>query len=414
MTEGGVEEADVIVIGAGAAGLLAAATAAERGRRTVLLEKNPKPGVKILASGGTRCNVTNTASPRELVERFGKGGGPFLRAAFQAFDSDAVRALLADAGVETKVEDRGRVFPVSDRATDVADALVRRARGRGAELRLASPAGSVEREAGGAFLVAAPGRLFRAESVIVATGGVSYPKTGTTGDGYAIARAFGHAIVEPKPALVPFRASAPWIAEISGVAASDPELRLVAGEKTIYRERRAVLFTHFGLSGPGVLNASRYSARASGPLRVELDLAPDARAEDLDRAIREAAAASGTRAVRHVPLAPIPERLFAAVLAAGASVDPARRLASLTREERQRVVAALKGLPIPIEGPLGFDKAEVTAGGVDVGEVKQSTMESRLAPGLFFVGEVLDVEGPMGGYNFQAAFSTGFLAGMSA
>lgn len=414
MESGGVrEEADVVVIGAGAAGLLAAAVAAERGRRTILLEKNPKPGVKILASGGTRCNVTNTASPRELSERFGPGGGAFLRSAFQAFDSDAVRALLAEEGVATKVEDRGRVFPVSDRATDVADALVRRAKRLGAALVLASPAASVERD-GSAFAVRAPGRLYGAESVIVATGGVSYPKTGTTGDGYAIARSFGHAIVEPKPALVPFRAGAPWIAEISGVAASDPELRLIAGGKTVYRERRAVLFTHFGLSGPGILNASRYSARASGPIRVELDLAPDARAEDIDRAIREAAAASGTRALRHLPLAPVPERLFAAVLAAAAGVDPARRLATLTREERQRVVHALKALSIPIEGPLGFDKAEVTAGGVDVGEVKQSTMESRLARGLFFVGEVLDVEGPMGGYNFQAAFSTGYLAGMNA
>ena len=405
-------EADVVVIGAGAAGLLAAAVAAERGRKTVLLEKNAKPGVKILASGGTRCNVTNTASPRELSERFGPGGGPFLRSAFQAFDADAVRALLAEEGVATKVEDHGRVFPVSDRATDVADALVRRARRLGAEIRLAAPAAAVERA--GALVVRAGDAAIRAASVIVATGGVSYPKTGTTGDGYAIARAFGHAIVEPKPALVPFRASAPWIAAISGVAAPDSELRLVAGEKTIHRERRAVLFTHFGLSGPGVLNASRFAARAPGPLRVELDLAPDLSAEALDQAIRDAAAEGGTRALRHVRGVPVPERLLAAAIEAGAGVDPARRLASITRDERRRVVAALKSLSIPIDGLLGFDKAEVTAGGVDVAEVSQKTMESRKEKGLYFVGEVLDVEGPMGGYNFQAAFSTGFVAGHNA
>ncbi len=406
---------DVVVIGAGAAGLLAAAVAAERGRKTVLLEKNAKTGVKILASGGTRCNVTNTASARELVEIFGPGaGGRFLRAAFQAFDSEAVVRLLAEEGVETKVEDHGRVFPVSDRATDVALALERRARARGAEIRLASPSAEVGRLAAGGFAVKTPQGEIRARSVVVATGGVSYPRTGTTGDGYAIARAIGHAIVEPKPALVPFRASEPWIAALRGVAAEDPVLSLVARDDVVYRERRAVLFTHFGLSGPGILNASRFAVRARGQIRVDLDLLPDCSEDELERVIREAAARSGSRSLRNSALVPLPERLFAAVLAERARVDPSRKLAGLTREERRRVASALKRLSIPIDGTLGFEKAEVTAGGVSVDEVKQSTMESRLVPGLFFVGEVLDVEGPMGGYNFQAAFSTGFLGGMSA
>src|SRR5262249_9854481 len=337
------EAADVVVIGAGAAGLLAAITAAERGRSTLLLEKNRKPGVKILVSGGTRCNVTNTASVRELVERFGPGGGSFLRPAFQAFDADAVVRLLEAEGVATKVEDHGRVFPVSDRATDVADALVRRTAGAGAALWLDAPVESIAREkGGGGFLVHARGAEIRASSVVIATGGVSYPKTGTTRDGYAFAGALGHTIVEPRPALVPLRASEPWIAELKGVAVPDPELRLLAGERAIYCERRPVLFTHFGLSGPGILNASRFAARNSaGALRVELHLVPDLSADAVERKLLDAARTAGSRTLRNAADFPLADRLWEALLAHRAGVDAARRLAELSREERARVVAAL-------------------------------------------------------------------------
>jgi predicted Rossmann fold flavoprotein len=431
---------DVIVLGAGAAGLVAAARAAECGARVLLLEKNRRPGVKILMSGGTRCNITNARGLRRLEvvsgpidpaydpahsrgvraiqQAFGPApAGAFLGPALRRFDVDATVGMFEAAGVATKVEGNGKVFPVSDRATDVLEALVRRLERSGASLRCLSPAIEVERIEGSPadgprFAVKLPDAAVAARRVIVAVGGRSYPGCGTTGDGYAIARRFGHAIVEPRPALVPLRVAAEWVADLRGLTMPDVAASIHAADGTTVQERReAMLFAHFGLSGPAILDVSRAVARSDDPARLtlRLDLLPGIARDDLDRTL-QAACRQGRRPVIALLPGALPRRL--AERAVSLAAIPAERMGpDLARDERQRLVAAVKGLSLPIRQTLGFEKAEVTSGGVALDQVDPRTLESRLVPGLHFAGEVLDLDGLIGGYNFQAAWSTGWLAG---
>ena len=425
---------DVAVLGAGAAGLCTAIRAAERGRSVLLLEKNRRPGVKILMSGGTRCNITNARGlrhlgvvsgpvdpaydPREgrgarsIQEAFGPGG-KFLGPALRALGVEATVGLFEAEGVATKVEGNGKIFPVSDRATDVLAALLRRLERSGATLRTGAPVAGVE-PAGDGFEVRVPGSPVLARRVVVAVGGQSYPGCGTTGDGYAIARRFGHTIVEPRPALVPIRVDAAWVPELKGVTLADARAAVAGPSGAALEERReAVLFAHFGLTGPAILDISRAVARHEGPERLSLvlDLVPDERAEALDARIRSSSRV-GRPTVVHLLPERIPRRL-AEVLLATAGIPPTRTGPELSRDERRRLVGQLKGLRLPVAGTLGFAKAEVTSGGVALDEVDPETLESRRQAGLHFVGEVLDLDGRIGGYNFQAAWSTGWLAGGS-
>ena len=425
---------DAAILGAGAAGLCAAIRAAERGRKVVLLEKNRRPGVKILMSGGTRCNLTNARGlrnlrvvsgpvdpgydPREargarsIQAAFG-AGGPFLGPALKALSVERTVELFEAEGVATYVEPNGKVFPATDKATDVLAALLRRLGRSGAEVRTGSPALGVEPLPGGGFAVSLPDAEITARRVVIAVGGQSYPGCGTAGDGYALARRFGHAIVEPRPALVPLRIDAPWVPELKGLTLPDARAAIVgpAGGRPLLERREAVLFAHFGLTGPAILDVSRAVARHDGPGRPSLllDFVPDARPDALD-AHFQAAGRVGRPAVLNLLPDPLPRRLGAALLAA-AAIPADRSGPELTREERRRLVAALKGLALPVAGTLGFAKAEVTSGGVALGEVDPETLQSRLVPGLHFAGELLDLDGLIGGYNFQAAWSTGWLAG---
>jgi predicted Rossmann fold flavoprotein len=422
---------DVAILGAGAAGLLAALRAAERGRRVLLVEKNRRPGVKILMSGGTRCNLTNARGLRRLdgisgpidpaydsrlaqgarsIQQAFGAGGPFLGPALKALSVEATVALFEGEGLATKVEGNGKLFPVSDRAADVLAALLRRLERSGATLRCECPVLAIApRGDTDGFDVGLPGATVSARRVIVAVGGQSFPGCGTTGDGYALARRFGHAIVEARPALVPLRVAADWVPGLKGLTV--PDVRASVSGPARLERREALLFAHFGLTGPAILDVSRAVARHEGPDRLDLviDFAPDDRAELLDARL-QAACRSGRRSVAGLLPAPLPRRLAEALLAAsGIAAD--RMGPDLAREERRRLVAALKGLRLPVTGTLGFAKAEVTSGGVALDEVDPRTLESRLRPGLHFAGEVLDLDGLIGGYNFQAAWSTGWLAG---
>ena len=426
---------DVAVLGAGAAGLFAAFRAAERGRSVLLVEKNRRPGVKILMSGGTRCNITNARGlkdrsgisgpidpafdpseargSRSIANAFGEGGR-FLGPSLRALSVEATIALFEGEGVATKVEGNGKVFPVSDRAVDVLDALVRRLDRSGATLRSDCPALGVEPEPDGSdgFLVHLPDGPVRARRVIVAVGGQSYPGCGTSGDGYGIARSFGHTIVDPRPALVPLTVDADWVRGLKGVTLPDVIARVLEpGRPRLSQRREAVLFAHFGLTGPAILDVSRPVARRDDPsgLALELDLAPDLPLERLDAQL-QAEARSGRRHVSNLLPDSLPKRLCHALLRQ-VEVPDDRVGPELGRDERRRIVAALKGLRLPISGTLGFAKAEVTSGGVALLEVDPSNLESRLRPGLHFIGEVLDLDGLIGGYNFQAAWSTGWHAG---
>lgn len=428
---------DVAVVGAGAAGLMAGIAAAERGLRTIVLEKNRRPGVKILMSGGTRCNITNARGLRSLrgvsgpidpaydaraahgarsiQQAFGPEGGAFLGPALRAFSVEDTIAFFEHEGVATKIEHNGKVFPVSDRASDVLEALLKRCRRSGAELRTNCPVLEVESIEGG-FAISAAGPTVLARSVIITTGGRSYPGCGTTGDGYAIAERFGHALVLPRPALVPVRVGADWVAELKGLTVPDALVSVVHDQtgNVLQKRRESVLFAHFGLTGPAVLDVSRAVARedSAHPLSIQLDLAPDLSIEALDGRV-QAECRLGRPLVSSVIAAIVPRRLGEPLLNA-ASIPRDRRGPELARDERRRLLGVLKGLRLPITGTLGFAKAEVTSGGVRLDEVEPATLQSRRRPGLFFAGEILDLDGPIGGYNFQAAWSTGWLAGRSA
>jgi predicted Rossmann fold flavoprotein len=409
---------DVIVIGAGAAGLLAAAVAAERGRKTLLVEKNRRPGVKILMSGGTRCNITQSTDKWGIIRAYRQQGN-FLHSALAALGPADLVKLIEDEGVATKVEETGKVFPVSNRATDVLDALVRRLIRSGAEMVLDSAVTAIERAETG-FLVtlrsATEGVPYSAQNVILTTGGQSYPGSGTTGDGYAWAAAFGHTIVPPRPALVPLTTDAPWVRDLSGITIPDVAASLypLHDNKPLDQRRGSLLFTHFGLSGPVILDISRTVTATADPRVLELacDFLPDMRADLLDAQIRDACTRDGKKQIGAILAPELPRRLLEQLVQlAGLSLE--LKAAELSKKGRADLVAALKTTRIPLTGTRGFAKAEVTAGGVALSEIDSRTMQSKLVPGLYFAGEILDLDGPIGGYNFQAAFSTGYLAGQS-
>ena len=404
---------DVIVAGAGAAGLMAAIRAAERGRRTLLLEKNRKPGVKILMSGGTRCNITHDSDERGIVTAYGPPGR-FLHSALAAFGVQDTLDFFAVEGVPTKIEETGKIFPVSNKALDVLNALLARLRRSGATLALAEPLRDLSRNESG-FALITPARTIFAPKVIITTGGRSYPGSGTTGDGYALAAKFGHAIVPPRPALVPITINAPWTAELRGVTLPDVGVQVLEGSNVLAARRGSLLFAHFGLSGPVILDVSRAVSGHPAPasLLLEIDLLPAVVEAEVDEWLRAQSLAQGKKQLAVVLAEKLPRRLCDALLVQLAMAAD-RRAAGLSRADRTRLVSSLKRLRLPIRGALGFEKAEVTAGGVALAEVDSRDMQSKLVPGLYLAGEVLDLDGPIGGYNFQAAWSTGWLAGDSA
>lgn len=418
----------VVVIGAGPAGLLAATRSAERGIPTLLVEKNRKPGVKILMSGGTRCNLTHDCDAAGIIAAFGAAGS-FLHSPLAALGPRALVELFHEEGLATKVESGGKVFPESDRALDVLNALLRRFKRSGAELALDEGVSNMERLES-AFRVVTSRRSLVCRKLVVTTGGKSYPGCGTTGDGYAWLAAMGHTIHRPRPALVPLTSDETWVHDLSGLTIPDVLVRVVdptADGKTAGRrrpgqlppgvlaERRAsLLFTHFGLSGPAAMDVSRAVTGAKNPrdVRLVVDFLPAISTEQLDAGLRQAIASDGKRQVVNLLGEDLPKRLLATLIAlAGIPVE--RRGAELSNVERVRLLERIKACEIGITGTRGFDKAEVTAGGVALDEVDSRDMQSKLVPNLYLAGEILDLDGFIGGYNFQAAFSTGWLAGES-
>lgn len=425
---------DVAIIGAGPAGLMAAARAAERGRRTIVFDKNREPGVKILVSGGTRCNLTHATDARGIVEAFGPNGR-FLHSALAALGPQQVVDLFAAEGVPTKVEPNGKVFPASDRAADVRDALVGLATRAGCAWAMSEPVVELascvgectEAQTAARFRIATAQRTIEAGSLVLATGGQSYPSCGTTGDGYRFAAALGHGIVSPHTALVPITSHAPWVLTLQGITLPDvvvgvfdpngtprPATRRGSGSVLATR-RNALLFTHFGVSGPAILDVSHVVSGHLDPtsLILRCDLLPDMKEAELDSRLAAEQAASGRRKAGSLLDAWLPHRVgeTAVVLS---DIGPELPVAEVSKVQRARLVQTVKGLEIPMAGTMGFRKAEVTAGGVALAEVDSRTMESKVVRGLYVVGELLDLNGPEGGYNFQAAFSTGWLAGESA
>lgn len=426
---------EVLVIGAGAAGLMAAICAAKRGKRTLILEKNAKPGVKILMSGGTRCNLTQNTDSRGIIAAYGDQGR-FLHSALALLSPQQLVKFFNDAGVPTKIEDTNKIFPASDRALDVLQALLIEQRKSGAELALNEPVTGFEKR-GELFVVSTPSGDVNAEKVIVTTGGQSYPGCGTIGEGFAWAKQLGHTIVTPRPALVPLTTGALWVHALSGLTLPDVRVAIVVSARAgadiaispdavrsarqlkkpnlpLAEDRGSLLFTHVGFSGPIALNVSRAISGHPSPQVFDLlcDCLPDIKLEVLDEELRQECASDGKRSVLNVLARHIPKRLAESFFhERNISLD--LRAADLSKSARRQLAEAIKQTRVPLTGTLGFKKAEVTAGGVALSEVDSHTMQSKLVPQLYFAGEVLDLDGPIGGYNFQAAFSTGMLAGES-
>lgn len=404
---------------------MAAARASQLGARTCLLEKNKQAGVKILMSGGTRCNITHATDQRGIAEGFSafdKKQARFLRAALATLPPEDVISQIESLGVATKVEDTGKIFPVSNRAIDVRDALLKLAVSSGAKVVYNFAVDSIAR-AGAGFLIEADGQPVHARHVILTTGGMSYPGCGTTGDGYEWARSFGHSIVNPVPALTPITTQEEWIRELKGVTLPSATISLVHndggrsvgdyGAKQFLASRRSsLLFTHFGLSGPAALDLSRFITAVTHrtALNVVCDFQPDRSVDDVLAELTSAFRAAGARQVGNLSLLAIVKRLWSAMLQQS-EISPTARCAEISKKQIRRLAMQLKGSVVPVSGTLGFKKAEVTAGGVQLSEIDSRTMQSKLQPGLFFAGEILDIDGPIGGFNFQAAFSTGWLAG---
>ncbi len=404
--------ADVLVAGGGPAGMMAAIAAAEEGASVLLLEPNERLGKKLNITGKGRCNLTNRCGEDVFMSSVPRNGR-FLFSAYSQFTSGDAMAFFEALGVPLKVERGGRVFPVSDRAFDVSGALERRMKGLGVAV-VRDRAKSLVVEDGA--LRGAEGERGRYEAgrLVVATGGVSYPLTGSTGDGYRLAEQAGHTIQEPRGSLVPLCAAGELCASLQGLSLKNAALRVYEDGKKIYSDFGEMLFTHFGVSGPMILSASAHMRQfGRRQYRLEIDLKPALDEAALDKRILADFAKRANSDFINSLDALLPRKLIEPfVLLTG--IDPRRKVHDLTKEERQRMRGLLKALPIAVTGPRPAAEAIVTSGGVTVKEVNPSTMESKRLAGLFFAGEVLDVDAYTGGFNLQIAWCTGRLAGRTA
>jgi len=408
----------VIVVGGGAAGLMAAGQAAELGAKVLLLEKMNRPGRKLRITGKGRCNLTNVAPLPEFIAHFGSNGR-FLRQAFSWFFCTELMAFFKALGVHTVTERGGRVFPASDQAQDVVDALMRWVGVRGVTLRTRSPVERLLVEGGrvvGVQVSRSPGQVYPADAVIVATGGASYPGTGSTGDGYQLAESVGHAVVPIRPALVPLETAGDVAPRLQGLSLRNVTLRLWVNGKKRAETFGEMLFTHFGLSGPIVLSLSRQVVDAlhlGQSAILSVDLKPALDEHKLDARLLRDLDAHGKQQFRTLLKGLLPRKLIPVCIdLTGISPDKAGH--QITAQERKRLRTWLKDFRLEVTGYRPFSEAIITAGGVDTREVDPRTMASRLVEGLYFAGEVLDVDADTGGYNLQAAFSTGWVAGRSA
>lgn len=412
------ENWDIAVIGAGPAGMMAAARAAEQGARVVVLEKNPGPGKKLLITGGGRCNVTNkTDEVRALLAQYGESS-QFLFSAFSQYGVAQTIAFFESQGVPLKEENNRRMFPVSDSARSIWEVLVRRLERAGVVVKTKSAVRELRFDATeSCFQISVQGmrEAVRARRCIVATGGLSHPETGSTGDGFAWLKALGHTIVPNNFALVPVATKEVWSKSLGGLALSDVKIVVyVDGVRQWFKTGR-ILFTHFGLSGPTILNMARGigDLLPNGEVVLALDLFPKLDAGALRRKLQELLVAESNKKIKNVLGALIPSALVAPLLSL-AEIDGETFSHSVSTESRKNLVALLKHIPLTVERLLGAEKAIVSSGGVALTEVDFKTMESRVVPGLYLVGDVLDIERPSGGYSLQLCWTTGFVAGSHA
>lgn len=405
----------ILIIGAGPAGMMAAISAAEAGCTPILLERNDRPGRKLMITGKGRCNITNDCAVNELIASV-PVNSRFLYGAFSRFSPQDMMAFCRDHGLPVKTERGNRVFPVSDKAQDVVDLLHHRCNELGC-IRMTGRAVKIFAENGTITGVETDeGQLIEATRVILATGGASYPGTGSTGDGYAMARALGHTVVAPVPSLIPLTAEGKDCTDMMGLSLRNTGLRIedIKKHKIIYTDFGEMLFTHFGVSGPMILSGSAH-LRPMEPGRyvLHLDLKPALSEEQLDARLLREVSASPNRHLGNLMGALLPAKMIPVFLRRS-GIDPSTPVHQISREMRKQIIALLKDFTVAVHGFRPLSEAIVTSGGISVKEISPKTMESKLVRGLYFCGEVIDVDAYTGGFNLQIAWSTGRLAGESA
>ena len=405
---------DVAVIGGGPAGMMAAGTAAANGADTVLVEKNNRPGRKLLITGKGRCNITNAdRDPRSFLAHFGKKGR-YLHSALAAFGVEDAIAFFTERGVPVKVERGDRVFPESDRAGDVLAALREFMKKEGVRVASGHDIATLEAEEGRILRAAGPDATVEAKRYILCTGGMSYPATGSTGVGYGLARSLGHTIVQPRPSLVPILVKERWVREVEGLSLRNVSVALYHDGKKAGEEFGEALFTDCGMSGPVILDLSRIiGGMTGGRTELAVDLKPALDHKTLEARVMRDFNAAPTRLFKNSLGALLPASLIPVIVRLS-GVDPDKTVSHITRGERKSLVRVLKEVRMEVTGLDGFDKAIVTAGGVSLDEIDTRTMRSRIVENLYFAGEIIDIDGPTGGFNLQICWSTGYCAGQHA
>ncbi len=401
-----------IIIGGGAAGMLAAVTAAKRGRRVLILEKGGSCGRKLAITGKGRCNVTNNCSREDFFENI-PTNPRFLYSAYSRFDCCDCMEFFESRGVPLKTERGNRVFPESDKAGDIVYALEKACKDAGVTVRYKKRADKILTDNGSVSGVQCGNEVFYADSVLIATGGKSYPGTGSEGDGYSLAEELGHRIVPIKPSLVPLTAEEDYCAEMMGLSLKNVGLTLTDTKsgKIIFKEQGEMLFTHFGVSGPMVLSASsRIRSMERERYKLHIDMKPALDEAALDKRLLRDFSEIPNRLFGNSLSKLLPAKMIPVIVRLS-GINGEKQVNAVTKEERTALVKLLKSFPVTVKGFRPISEAIITSGGVDVKEVSPKTMESKLVKGLFFAGEVLDVDGYTGGFNLQIAFCTGFAAG---
>lgn len=407
----------VIVVGGGAAGMFAAIAAAKNGHQVTLYEKNEKLGKKIFITGKGRCNITNAADMEELFDAV-VTNSKFLYSSFYGYTNQNVIDFFEDAGVPVKIERGNRVFPISDHSSDVIRALEREMKKVGVKVCLNTEVKSVEAEKGKFNKVVLKDTTTQtADACIVATGGLSYRSTGSTGDGFRFAENVGHKVTQCFPSLVPMETKEPWSCELQGLSLRNVEAKILDGKKELYKDFGEMLFTHFGVSGPLIISASSYVGKKfmdkngqKKELTLEIDLKPALTEEQLDQRVLRDFEENHNRQFKNAITKLFPTKLIPVMLELG-GIDPEKKVNSIEKEERKQFVHLIKHFRMTLTGLRDYPEAIITKGGVNVKEIDPGTMESKLVKGLYFAGEVLDLDALTGGFNLQIAWSTGYAAG---